>query len=447
MRIRRAYKDWMNAPDHVQQRGVRIQVTVEDTDPLRWLTGQRFPRKSYWAARDRDEKVAGLGCCVECTADSVEAPEAVFQKGREILSRFGPQKPCFFGGFSFSESSMEERPWPEMGKCRFWIPFAELCRRDGKTLLCCNLYFRRNVEVNLTELLDEWQLVTGAVQVPEPLPTLICRRDFPDREGWEANVLAALDLIHHAVLDKVVLARKAEYTFATAVTASEILAVLEQVTSNCYHFLLQPSERVAFMGTPPECLYRREGRELHTEALAGTRPRVSDTEEDERLGQELLDSPKERHEQELVRRDVMRALHLLACSVESEERPKLLRLERKQHLLSRLRATLQEGVGDAEILQALHPTPAVGGSPRGNALRELKRLEPFSRGWYAAPVGCFGEDSAEFAVAIRSGLVRDRQVNVYSGAGIVEGSDPAAEWQEIENKISDFVKVTGGRIL
>jgi len=446
MRIRMAYKDWMNAPDHLQQKGVRIEVTVGDVDPLWWLSAQRSHQKSFWSARGRDEVVAGLGSCFECSNGSVEHPERLFERGREVLSHFGAQKPMFMGGFSFSEASVDERPWPEMGNARFWIPFAEIVRRNGTTLLCCNLYFRRNVEVNLSELLQEWKLVRGTSRIPEDLPTLICRRDFPEREGWEANVRSALDLIRNGVLDKVVLARKAEYTFAVAVQATEILAVLAQVTSDCYHFLIQPSERVAFMGTPPECLYRREGRSISTEALAGTRPRVSDEEEDSRLGQELLDSPKERHEQELVRRDLIRALHLCAHSVTSEETPRLLKLERKQHLLSQLSATLQEGVTDSDIIKALHPTPAVGGSPRGNALRELVRLEPFSRGWYAAPVGCFGEDFAEFSVAIRSGLVEDRQVNIYSGAGIVEGSNPGEEWQEIENKISDFVKVTSGRI-
>lgn len=446
MRIRRAHKDWLNAPDYLQERGVRIEVSIEACDPLRWLAGQCFQQKIFWSSRDQQEVIAGIGCCHECTSGSVENPEPLFARGREVLSHFGTRKPVYVGGFSFSESAIDERPWPEMGKTRFWIPFAEIVRRGNDFSLVCNLYFRRNVEARLNDYLNDWKSVNAGFQFPEELPTLICRRDYPEREGWEANVCSALDLIQNGVLDKVVLARKAEYTFASLAPAVHILSVLEQVTSNCYHFLIQPSDRAAFMGTPPECLYRRDGQNLTSEALAGTRPRVSDDVSDNLLGQELLDSVKERHEQELVRRDLMRQLHLLSSTVEAESEPKLLKLERKQHLLSQLSAVLRPGVTDPEILKALHPTPAVGGSPRANALRELVRLEPFSRGWYAAPVGCFGEDFAEFAVAIRSGLVQDRRVNIYSGAGIVKGSNPSEEWQEIENKISDFVKVTGGRI-
>jgi len=446
MRIRMAFKDWRNAPDHVDMRGVRIEVTIPDVDPMGWLLAQVFPRQLYWSARDGSLEVAGIGHAVLLPQGSVENPEEVFRRGREILEAFRGPRPRFFGGFSFSSHDTEESPWPVLGSSSFWIPQAEICRRGEKTTLACNLFFRRNVELSMEEVLNHWRSVVPHARTSEDLPTLLCRRDHPDRDGWEANVKSALGLIDHGVLDKIVLARKAVYTFAVPVEASAILAVLRHVTSSCYHFLLQPDPQAAFMGTTPECLYARTDRSLKTEALAGTRPRVSDEEENQAFAKELLENPKERHEQELVRKELLRQLHLLCETVDSDPEPQVLALERKQHLISRLSGSLRKGVSDAEILNALHPTPAVGGAPRANALRELVRLEPFSRGWYAAPVGTFGLEDAEFAVAIRSGLVHGRDVNVYSGAGIVKGSDPGQEWQEIENKISDFVKVTRGRV-
>ena len=446
MRIRRAYKDWENAPEQVFERGVRIEVEVHDVEPLAWLRAQPFSCQAYWRPRDGGDSWAGVGVCHECTLGSVEDPGPLFQRTREVLAAFRNNTPEYIGGFSFTERSIEEAPWSEMGKSRFWIPFAEVRTTEKGSFLICNLFFQRNVERSLQSWLHEWQSVVPSASTVEPLPTLMFRRDHPDREGWEANVSAALGLIGNGVLDKVVLARKAEYTFAAPVTATEILSVLDTVTSSCYHFLVQPSERAAFMATTPERLYRREGRALSTEALAGTRPRTGDPEEDERLGQELLTLDKERREQEVVRKDLIRNLHLLADTIDAEEQPVLLKLERKQHLLSRITAHLRPDVRDADVVKALHPTPAVGGSPRANALRELTRLEPFSRGWYAAPVGVIGKESTEFSVAIRSGLVVDRTVNIYSGAGIVEGSVPSEEWQEIENKIVDFVTVTSGKL-
>jgi menaquinone-specific isochorismate synthase len=94
-------------------------------------------------------------------------------------------------------------------------------------------------------------------------------------------------------------------------------------------------------------------------------------------------------------------------------------------------------------LEKLHPTPAVGGFPTDRALRDIARLEPFDRGWYAGPLGWIAKDASQFVVGIRSGLTEGKRLHLFSGAGIVEGSVPEKEWEEIENKISDFVTLFG----
>ena len=111
-----------------------------------------------------------------------------------------------------------------------------------------------------------------------------------------------------------------------------------------------------------------------------------------------------------------------------------------QHLVARLEGVLRQGVDDGAILAAIHPTAAVAGFPRQLSVERIEQLEPFDRGWYAGPVGWIGRDRAEFAVSIRSGLIINNVIDLYSGAGIVEGSTPDSEWKEIENKIANFLK-------
>ena len=111
------------------------------------------------------------------------------------------------------------------------------------------------------------------------------------------------------------------------------------------------------------------------------------------------------------------------------------------HLFSRVVGQLKDGVGDGQLIKRLHPTPAVGGYPTENALAEIERLEPFERGWYAGPVGWVSAEAAEFAVAIRSGMLERNSLSLYSGAGIVPGSTPQLEWEEIEHKIGDFLEI------
>src|SRR5690606_19268372 len=120
-----------------------------------------------------------------------------------------------------------------------------------------------------------------------------------------------------------------------------------------------------------------------------------------------------------------------------------MRLSRGRHLVTRVQGIASEGVGAADLLTGLHPTPAVGGYPTEDALTAIAGLERFDRGWYAAPVGWIAANAAEFAVAIRSGLVEGKKVSLYSGAGIVGGSTPEGEWSEIEDKIQDFMSVFG----
>jgi menaquinone-specific isochorismate synthase len=121
----------------------------------------------------------------------------------------------------------------------------------------------------------------------------------------------------------------------------------------------------------------------------------------------------------------------------------VLKLAQIQHLYVPFTGSLNPDVTDGDILESIHPTPAVGGYPDKSVLPILHATEPFNRGWYAAPIGWTAADSSTFAVAIRSALVIKNKLILYSGAGIVEGSSPEKEWEELENKIYHFKKVLG----
>jgi len=118
-----------------------------------------------------------------------------------------------------------------------------------------------------------------------------------------------------------------------------------------------------------------------------------------------------------------------------------MKLVRVQHLMTGIEGELNKDISDQEILECLHPTPAVGGYPQDKAKELIAEIEPFDRGWYSGPVGWISKDSADFAVAIRSGLITKNKLRIYAGAGIVKGSDPDNEWNEIESKIATFLKV------
>ena len=348
----------------------------------------------------------------------------------------------YFGGFRSGPWHRSDQSWRVFGGYRFMLPQFELSRRGDQLALACLFVRGREVVTSLDAILSQLHAMKLPVGHEDGgLPHPLGRLDTPGLAGWQHQVGAALERIRAGDLQKVVLARRTCFEFDQALDAFRLLRRLKEATEGCYHFCGSHAGRVAFVGASPERLYRREGRTVSSEAVAGTRPRGSSEAEDERLGRDLVHSEKDRQEHRLVIESVREALGPLCETLNCEPETSLLKLDRVQHLIRRFDGRLKPGVDDAEIMARLHPTPAVGGYPRDPAQRLISELEDFDRGWYTAPVGWVSGDSAEFAVALRCGVLAGTRMCLFSGAGIVKASDPSSEWQEVESKIGTFLKV------
>ena len=215
--------------------------------------------------------------------------------------------------------------------------------------------------------------------------------------------------------------------------------------TNCYGFYMEDDAGRGFVSVSPERLYYREGSTIEVEALAGTRPRSTSPSDDDLLARELLDSAKDLREHRFVVRYISDALKEMCSTVDCSKEPSVVRFRRVQHLQTLFQGKLLPDVDDDTILAQLHPTPAVAGYPSDVSRQLINSLEQFDRGWYAGPVGWISATGAEFAVGIRSALVDGRKVHLYAGCGIVEGSDPSREWDEIETKISGYMELFSGQ--
>jgi len=200
-----------------------------------------------------------------------------------------------------------------------------------------------------------------------------------------------------------------------------------------------------FVAASPELLVRKEGQRASTVALAGSARRSADPAVDEHLGEQLLVSEKDRHENAIVARRIASALRPHAVWVSAAPEPVLVRVANIQHLATPLRAQLVSPLGAIELAEILHPTPAVGGEPKEIAGRLIPALEGLDRGWYAGPVGWTdaGGDG-EFCVALRCALLRGRKAHLYAGCGIVRDSDPSDELAESELKLGALLPLLAG---
>jgi salicylate biosynthesis isochorismate synthase/menaquinone-specific isochorismate synthase len=197
-----------------------------------------------------------------------------------------------------------------------------------------------------------------------------------------------------------------------------------------------------FLAASPELLVRREGLRAGTLALAGSTRRSADPAVDDHLGEQLLRSPKNREEQAIVTRRIVRALRPASVWVTAAEDPVVVKMANIQHLATPIRAQLAHPVSAVELAGRLHPTPAVGGEPLERAAPLIPMLEGLDRGWYAGPVGWTdANEDGEFCVALRCALLRGALARCYAGVGVVRDSEPAAELAETETKLEALLPV------
>lgn len=404
----------------------RLSMPVRDVEPLAWLRGQRAYPKIHWLGRDDGFEVAAAG--------AADVRENIPANARAR----------YFGGMRFDPGVEAGEDWKAFGAGRFVLPRFELHPRadaSGGSVLVVNLMLPHDAD-RREEVLEE----IAALEEPREglfVPTPVSREDEPGLSAWKSGVERALSEFGSGRLGKVVLARRSRFLFGEKPDPLDFAEGLREAAPGCFRFYVEPERGTAFFGASPERLFRREGRDMVSEAVAGTRPRGESDADDEELRQELLSSQKDLSEHAFVRESIRENLGGLCERLEVDSQPSEMKLAQGRHLLSRVKGTLREDVTDSEALAALHPTPAVGGYPKEEALEVIRTLEPFDRGWYAGPVGWVGADEAEFAVGIRSGVARGRELALFFGNGVVPGSTPAGEWAELEQKLAGFTKALG----
>jgi menaquinone-specific isochorismate synthase len=344
-------------------------------------------------------------------------------------------RPRLYGGFAFHEDHAARRPWEGFPGALFVLPKLQLSlTADGAWLTAAAT--GADAAVQARRRLDRWQRRLPALPelVRSRKPGIAVEHPTPSREGWREQVTDAVGKIRSGALRKVVLAQALDVELDGTVDVAGALTDLSQVYPGCHRFLFEPEGGGTFFGATPERLVALREGTVRTEALAGSTGRGETTAEDEWLASELRSSEKDVHEHELVVEAIRDQLAPAAAGVTTGSRT-VRKLATVQHLQTPIRADLAGEEHVLSLVDALHPTPAVGGLPPDAALGTIREAETFDRGWYAAPVGWFDADGdGSFAVAIRSALAERRRATLFAGAGIVADSDPDEEWDELQLK-------------
>jgi salicylate biosynthesis isochorismate synthase/menaquinone-specific isochorismate synthase len=428
-------------------------------DPTAVAVASRRPGEHWFAIEQPDREgyaVAGIGCVRALEARGVGRFDHVARRWSGLAAAAladAPDGPpgsglVAVGGFAFAADGGASTRWEGFAPASMIVPEVSLARRGSRVSLTVN------VEVAPDDTLEDLrgrvggrldELSTAALPLLDPAPAGAYRVLSPmPPSHYEQAVARAVERIRAGEFEKIVLARDVEVHAPLDHDVGAVLGLLREAFASCYVFAAGRGD-ATFIAASPELLVRRDGQRASTVALAGSIRRSADPAIDDHLGEQLLQSDKDRGENEIVVRRIARALRPHSVWVTAAPEPALVRVANIQHLATPIRAQLAAPLSAIELAGVLHPTPAVGGEPLDVVEKLIPALEGLDRGWYAGAVGWSdGTGDGEFCVALRCALVRGRLAALYAGGGIVRDSDPSAELAETEVKLGALLPVLAG---
>ncbi len=412
----------------------------------------------YWEQPDRDFAILGIGSATSIEAEGVTRFSTIDQRWRHLHDSIFIDRdedcprslgPMLLGGFAFANTPSTGGEWRGFTPARFFVPRTTFVRQDGRffQIRCVRVDARDLVE----KVASKFDHEDGEIgQTPSDVHQMGSEMSEPiDIRGhaaWERLVTQGTDAISTETFEKVVLAR-AVHIRSKAFNVRKALQNLVEHYPTCTTFAIGV-DRGCFMGATPERLVQLSNDIVSISCIAGTAARGATEIDDARLGTQLLESDKNRREHAYVVETITNALAEHSDTVNVPTSPTLLRVRNLQHLYTPVTAKMKPGHSLFDLVADLHPTPAVGGTPRQPALAFIADHEMMDRGWYAAPIGWVDVGgNGEFVVGLRSGVVQQRDewadAYLFAGCGIVAGSQPDAELRESQLKLRPMLSALG----
>ena len=356
----------------------------------------------------------------------------------------------FFCCFNFFDQGQDLPGFPA---AQAFVPLWQVSRKDQYSLAIANCIIDGNtpLEALAGKILGAYgRFSTFPYKSSSPADREMAywtlQGEVGDNGLFERSVGRATRAIRNGRFEKVVLGRAIDFRADRTVTPVALLDRLRNRFPTCHTFSFSAGREGTYLGATPELLVSVKRGRLRAEALAGSVARGKSAGHDAALGLSLLNNPKDAREHRVVVDGIVRRMRSLGLKPEAADRPRLLKLPNVQHLLTLIQADLAKDIHILDVVQSLHPTPAVGGAPREAACEAIQDYESFLRGPYAGPVGWFdAHGDGEFVVGIRSGILCRDTIRLFSGSGIVRGSTPQNEKLETDLKFKAMREVIRAR--
>lgn len=398
----------------------------------------------YWSRSSSGLSLVGTGVAARIASTGADRMSELSRDFAELRSRWAcmgdPQapRPIAFLGFAFSPDELPGPEWHGLENTELVVPELQYRETGGEEgWLTASGVLQPGTDART--LADRWLLRLEALRRAQARDRKAIRQAAGLRRvidgDWNAPFERALSDIRDGTIDKVVLTRRVRYSTSRPLSWGRVLEALEPGHEDCALFgVSRPG--FALLGVSPERLVSLHQGVVVADALAGTAPRGGTPALDRTLADRLRKDPKTLEEHRIVVEQIHRALEPCCRGLLAPQAPEIMSLPTVHHLWSPVGGHLSNGSDLLALARRLHPTPAVGGSPRGAALEWLDEHEQAGRGWYTGAFGWL--DSAgdgELSVVLRCGIVNRSTVDLFAGAGIVADSRPDQELAETEWKL------------
>ncbi len=413
--------------------------------------GERF----YWQNREKTMTLVGLGHAHTIQNNEknnrFDAVEAEWKRlTKNCVNGQVELQPILFGGFTFDPQNNVDGEWTDFPEAYFALATYQLVLRDDKAYISIHLIANAaEADGQLEALRKERNHLIHAAQVKEVkmyAKPEITNYFEPYKDPYLASIDQVTALIKAKKADKVVIARSLALQFKEQVTSPQVLAQIIHEQPESYLFGLEWQD-LLFFGASPERLVKVENGRAYSSCVAGSIQRGKTAEEDEAYGQSLLNDPKNGGEHQYVVDMIAETFRKNCVEMKIPDGPRLLKIRDIQHLFTPVEGQLNNEATILQLTKHLHPTPALGGVPRKEAMTAIRKYEPMNRGLYAAPIGWLdAEGNGEFAVAIRSAALLKDKAYLYAGGGIVADSEPQSEYEETLVKFRPMLRALGGQV-
>ncbi|ANU11504.1 menaquinone-specific isochorismate synthase [Planococcus antarcticus DSM 14505] len=412
-------------------------------------------KRMYWQNREKTFTLVGIG---HAHVLSTNKATGRFKKikddwknlCKQIVNEESSVQPVLFGGFSFDPLNSKSSEWTRFPQAYFAVPTFQLVLKGEQAFVSIHLITEQQESyAEFDAMRKERDKLIHAAQVSE-----VDKYDKPQatgrielrKEEYLDSIQQVTDIIKAKKVEKVVIARTLKLEFEHKFSPSSALYQVSNEQPESFLFGLEAEEQF-FFGATPERLVKVEDQKALSTCLAGSTPRGKTVEKDTELGEALLKDPKNRAEHQFVVKMISDVFEANCSRMVVPKLPKLMKIRDIQHLYTPVEGELKPGATLFDLVEVLHPTPALGGEPKLKALQMIREHEAMNRGYYAAPIGWIdAKGDGEFAVSIRSALLDGERAYLYAGGGIVADSTPQSEYDETWVKFRPMLRALGGQL-